>query len=105
MIHLRKHGHVRLTSGIVIFITLMLPFQMAGQTPTAFNSHEVHPNGTITFRYRDTGAKQVQVSVESLRVPIAMERVDGIWTATTPQLSPETYWYWFIVNGQPSSTP
>jgi hypothetical protein len=101
MMRLRKLGHLHLATGMVVFIALMLPSKMAGQTPTTFNSREVHPDGTITFRYRDTGAKQVQVSVESLRVPIPMTRVDGIWTATTPPLSPETYWYWFIVDGRP----
>jgi enterochelin esterase-like enzyme len=105
MMRLPKLGHLHLATGMVVFIALMLPSKMAGQTPTTFNSREVHPDGTITFRYRDTGAKQVQVSVESLRVPIPMTRVDGIWTATTPPLSPETYWYWYIVDGRPELDP
>lgn len=78
---------------------------MHGQSPAAFNSHEVHPDGTITFRYRDTGSKQVQVSVESLKAPIAMTKTDSVWTATTPPLQPETYWYWFIVDGQTQLDP
>jgi hypothetical protein len=63
-------------------------------------SDEVHADGSITFRYRDTGAERVEVSVEGLQSPIAMTKVDGLWSVTTPPLRPETCWYWFIVDGQ-----
>ncbi len=42
----------------------------------------------------------MQVSVESLKAPLDMTDDNGIWAATTPPLPPETYWYWFIVDGQ-----
>jgi enterochelin esterase-like enzyme len=34
-----------------------------------------------------------------------MTKRDGIWTVTTPPLQPETYWYWFIVDGHPQLDP
>ena len=71
----------------------------------ALNSHEVHADGSITFRYRDTGASQVEVSVEGLKTPLAMTKADGIWSATTPPLPPEIYWYWFIVDGRTQMDP
>ena len=100
-----KCSHASMVFTATVFIALLLPCDMHGQSPVAFNSHEVHADGSITFRYRDTGAKQVQVSVESLRAPIVMIKSDGVWTATTPPLPPETYWYWFIVDGQTQMDP
>ena len=81
------------------------PAALCGQSANPLKSNEVHPDGRITFRYRDTGAERVEVSVESLQKPIAMTKADGIWSATTPALPPETYWYWFIVNGEPQMDP
>ena len=73
--------------------------------PNLLKSNEVHTDGRITFRYRDTGAKRVEVSVASLQEPLAMKKIDGNWSATTPPLPPETYWYWFIVDGEPQMDP
>lgn len=95
----------RWTFATAIFVAFLLSSIAHGQSPVAFQSHEVHADGTITFRYRDTGAKQVQVSVESVKAPISMTKIDGIWSATTPPLPPETYWYWFIVDGQTQLDP
>jgi enterochelin esterase family protein len=78
---------------------------MLGQSPRPFNSHEVHPDGTVTFRYRDMDAKQVQVSVAGMKAPLAMTKTDGIWSVTTPPLPPEIYWYSFNVDGQPELDP
>ena len=88
-----------------MFVALLLSGQLCGQQPAAFNSHEVHADGAITFRYKDTGAAQVLVSVENVKASIPMTKVDGVWTATTPPLQPETYWYWFIVDGRPQLDP
>jgi enterochelin esterase-like enzyme len=85
--------------GIVLFASF-LAAGVRAQMPVSFSSHEVHPDGSITFRYRNTGARKVEVSVESLKTPLAMFEQNGVWTATTQPLPPETYWYWFIVDGQ-----
>ena len=87
------------------FFVIALPCSMAGQTVKPIQSHEVHSDGTITFRYLDTGAKSVEVSVGGLKAAVTMTNTGGIWTATTPQLPPEIYWYYFIVDGQPQMDP
>src|SRR5882757_1551560 len=66
-----------------------LPCGMAGQIAKPIQSHEVHSDGTITFRYLDTGAKHVEVSVGGLRAPVPMTNIGGVWTATTLQLNPD----------------
>jgi len=90
---------------ICSFLGIALPCGMAGQTVKPIQSHEVHSDGTISFRYLDTGAKHVEVSVGGLKAPVPMTNIGGIWTATTPQLPPEIYWYYFIVDGQPQMDP
>ncbi len=86
-------------------LAFLQPCGMSGQTVAPLPSHEVHPDGTITFRYRNTGAKQVQVAISALKTPIAMTEGEGIWSATTPPLPPEIYWYSFLVDGQPQLDP
>src|SRR5580698_6528774 len=81
-------------------VIALLPCGMAGQIEKPIQSHEVHSDGAITFRYFDTGAKHVEVSVGGLKAPVPMTNIGGVWTATTPQLAPEIYWYYFIVDGQ-----
>jgi hypothetical protein len=74
----RERSHALTVLAIAFLIAFLLPSGVHGQSQVALQSHEVHPDGTITFRYRDTGAKQVQVSVESLKAPIGMTKVDGV---------------------------
>ena len=57
----RKRSRTLMVFAEAISIVFLSPFGMHGQSPAAFNSHEVHPDGTITSRYRDTGAKHLQV--------------------------------------------
>ena len=63
-------------------------------------SPEVHSDRTVTFRFRDLGAKKVDLSLEgSDSVP--MEKgADGVWTYTTPPLAPDLYGYTFSSDGQ-----
>ena len=69
-----------------------------GKVP--INSHEVHPDGSITFRYRSASAKEVTVGVDFFAKPFMMTLGDdGVWSATTPALQPEIYGYSFTVDG------
>lgn len=65
-------------------------------------SPEIHPNNTVTFRYRAPKAVRVQVTGDFLPLGQVAEltEVDGIWQYTTPEaLLPELYSYSFIVDG------
>jgi len=105
-IHCRKLIYRAAALFIYAFLVIaLLPCGMAGQIAKPIQSHEVHSDGTITFRYLDTGAKHVEVSVGGLKAPVPMTNTGGVWTATTPQLPPEIYWYYFIVDGQPQMDP
>lgn len=59
----------------------------------------VNPDGSITFRYTNAGAKSVSVETDALPKPAPLTRGDdGVWTLTTPPLTPEHYGYSFVVD-------
>ena len=70
--------------------------QPQGQT---IQSPTVHPDKTVTFRFRSPNAQKVEVSIEGgKRFPLAKDD-KGIWTTTTPALDPDLYGYTFQVDG------
>jgi enterochelin esterase-like enzyme len=69
---------------------------------TALHSPEVHPDGTVTLRFRAPEATQVQLVGEILqgKGPLAMTKgEDGVWNATVGPLPPEIWIYNFRVQG------
>jgi enterochelin esterase-like enzyme len=79
------------------------------QPPPPIVSPEVHPDRTVTFRFRDPNAKEVSVNLEGAGKPQPMEKDDqGVWSATTQPLEPEYYGYSFRADGvnllDPSNT-
>jgi enterochelin esterase-like enzyme len=69
------------------------------QAPT-LQTHQVNPDGTITFRYVDRSATKVVVSIDAPQRLLPMTRSeDGLWSVTTPKLAPEYYGYAFVVDG------
>jgi enterochelin esterase-like enzyme len=90
---------------VLIFIGLIFPalFSALGraQETASFNSHEVHPDGSITFRYKDASAKKVLLHLDGLAKPLPMEKdAEGVWSVVTSPLAPEIYGYVFQIDGQ-----
>jgi len=64
-------------------------------------SPDVHFDNTVTFRFDAPTAKAVVVYCEAFPRPQPMQRdKQGVWTFTTPQISPDIYVYSFVVDGQ-----
>jgi len=81
---------------------VLLTFAIAihAQAPPAVQSPEVQPDGKVTFRLFDPGAKDVQLQFEGLAKPSAMTRDDsGLWSITLGPLDPGLYGYGFIADG------
>ena len=58
-----------------------------------------NPDGTVTFRYWNNNAKNVQVDVQFAgRKPMKRD-ADGVWTATLGPAAPDMYPYCFVVDG------
>jgi enterochelin esterase family protein len=76
------------------------------QEAAAFRSNEVHPDGSITFRYKDAGASNVVLRLEGSADPLKMEKdATGLWSVVTTPLAPEIYGYSFEADGQPRLDP
>lgn len=73
---------------------------LTAQAPPPQN-FTVHPDRTITFRYQDSLATKVTISLEGVAKPIPMVKdATGLWTYTTPPQKPEIYNYHFEVDGR-----
>ncbi|MBS1813625.1 MAG: esterase [Acidobacteria bacterium] len=65
----------------------------------ALKSPEVHPDRTVTFRYRAPNAKQVEIYLEGRIDNMPMTKdAQGVWTLTVGPLEPEYYGYRVIAD-------
>jgi len=66
----------------------------------------VHPDHRITFRYFSRTAKEVKVSGEFLKAPVAMTKdTAGIWSVTVGPVQPDIYPYSFSVDSVQLADP
>jgi enterochelin esterase-like enzyme len=81
---------------------VMLPSLMYAEPPAvpAIHSPEVLPDGRVTFRFYDPGAKLVELTLEGSPHNIPMQRDEqGVWSFTSNALEPDYYGYAFIADG------
>lgn len=77
----------------------------APQPPRWFNTPEVHPDNSVTFRFFAPRAEEVKLEREGTEA-VAMKKDDqGVWSVTTPPLDPDYYGYSIIVDGARSIDP
>ena len=91
---------------LVLIVPVFLTTFARAQETTPFKSHEVHPDGSVTFRYADSAAGKVLLNLEGTAKPLVMEKGnDSVWSVVTAPLAPEIYGYSFEVDGQPQIDP
>lgn len=71
----------------------------AQQPPQPVLSPEVHPDGSVTFRFRAPNAKEVKLSLTGAKAGTMQKDDQGVWSVTTDPLQPDFYEYAFIVDG------
>src|SRR5258708_3424651 len=104
----RRHAlrATKVVLAIALSMRLLLSAVAHGQASDSFKSNEVHPDGRITFRYKDPAARRVLLHLDGAAKPLNMAKGrDGIWSSVTPPLAPEIYGYAFEVDGQPRLDP
>jgi enterochelin esterase family protein len=74
--------------------------------PPPLLSHELHPDRSVTFRFKDASAMEVKLSLEGVAKPVPMAKGAGsIWSYTTQPLVPEIYGYNFLVGDESKIDP
>jgi enterochelin esterase family protein len=82
--------------GISVFVIAQPP----RNAPPAFESHEVHKDNKVTFRYYAPNAKEVKVSTQLAAGAQSMNKGDsGVWSVTLGPVKPDMYPYNFQVDG------
>ena len=84
-----------------LFILLLLSIVTNGwaQQPQLSPSITCNADGTVTFKYKNETAKQVQVDVQFAGRQPMTRQADGTWTATLGPMAKDMYPYCFIVDG------
>jgi enterochelin esterase-like enzyme len=81
-------------------VTVASPIAGSQTDPPPLISPEVHPDDTVTFRFRDPNAKEVAVQLEGSAKPVPMQKDDqGVWSVTSGPLAPDYYGYSFLADG------
>jgi enterochelin esterase-like enzyme len=102
-----KHVFATVLLLSAVIVPAQKPAGTAVPPPPPLRSHEVHPDRTITFRFKDSpSSNKIELNLEGVAKPIPMTKgADGIWTYTTQPLAPEIYGYSFLVGGEPRIDP
>ncbi len=84
---------------IAFLLVLVAVAALAQPQAPAIVSPEVHPDNSVTFRFRAPNAKEVMLSLEGAK-PVPMQKDDqGVWNVTTDPLTPDFYGYSFVADG------
>jgi enterochelin esterase family protein len=75
------------------------PSEAPPRPPAPVVSPDVHPDGSVTFRFRDPNAKEVMVAREGTQPEAMTKDDDGVWSLTTAPLAPDYYGYSFVADG------
>ncbi|HEY4354165.1 MAG TPA: alpha/beta hydrolase-fold protein [Acidobacteriaceae bacterium] len=92
----RVTPHFAVSLGLVMSFASQLPAQVLPNFP----SIAINTDHSITFRYRDPGAREVLCSIENVAKPLPMHKdAEGIWTVRSTRLPAGIYRYHFEING------
>ncbi len=68
--------------------------------------YKVNPDATVTFSIKAPKADNVSVAGSISAKPLNLTKdSEGVWSVTTPQLAPDFYYYWFVVDGVKTLDP
>lgn len=88
---------------LLLLLTLLISIGVVKSQPPRgplVISPQVHPDKTVTFRYLAPTAKEVKLSAQFQKAPVAMSKdAQGIWSITVGPITPDIYPYSFNVDG------
>src|SRR5580658_7106957 len=79
-----------------LIVPVLLSVMTRAQATASFKSNEVHPDGSITFRYQDPAAGTVLLNLESESNLLPMDKDSGgVWSRPRcPRRFTDTYLRW-----------
>jgi enterochelin esterase-like enzyme len=96
----KKTARCSLLMTIAIGIPVFVIAQPPRNVPPAFESHQVHKDNKVTFRYFAPNAKEIKVSTQLAAGAQSMNKGDsGVWSVTLGPVKPDMYPYNFQVDG------
>ncbi|MGV3587578.1 MAG: alpha/beta hydrolase-fold protein [Adhaeribacter sp.] len=87
---------------LLLLVMLFLSSYAMSQPPRGplVVSPQIHPDKKVTFRYQAPSAKEVKLSAQFEKGPVAMTKeANGIWSVTVGPVKPDIYPYNFVVDG------
>ena len=98
--------HIFAAALLLLVVSVPAQKPVSKPAPPPLLSHELHPDRSVTFRFKDAAATKVELNLEGVAKPIPMTRgAGGIWSYTSKPLPPEIYFYSFLVDGEPRIDP
>ena len=79
---------------------MLLPLMAAISAQGPIVSPEVHPDRSVTFRFRDVGAAKVELNLEGQDAVPMVKGENGLWSYVTSPLAPDLYGYTFTSDGE-----
>lgn len=86
-------------------LTSLLVAASMSSTQSKVVSPEVHPDKTVTFRFKGAKAEAVSLYLEGQGNQKMDKSADGVWSITTKPLAPDYYGYSFVVDGNTTIDP
>ena len=83
----------------LLILMALCPLLAAAVWAQSPQSVVCNPDGTVTFKYKNDKAKQVQVDVQFAGRQPMTRQADGTWTATLGPVAKDMYPYCFVVDG------
>ena len=84
-----------------LFVAAFMSFaaSASAQQSEEFKSTIFNADGTVTFKFKNDKATDVQVDVQFAGRKPMTKSADGVWTATVGPAAPDMYPYCFVVDG------
>lgn len=96
---MKTSSAVRLLAGSLA-LALTLTAQPSGSRPPPIDSPVVHPDRTVTFKFRAPNAQKVELSAQFLSGSQPLQKDEaGLWSITVGPVEPNLYPYNFVVDG------
>ncbi len=84
---------------LFLYLILIVAVVDCQGQPKSLISPEVHPDNSVTFRFRAPNAQKVMLVRDGAEAIAMQKDADGVWSFTTPPLEPDVYGYSFVADG------